>query len=233
MKTVGDLPDRRLPEEQREQREERDHERDGGEVAVEERPLGREASTSLGAGAEHDARIEVDLAPDEPAVDPGVGAGVDDRVEAIARRVRDRHEHDVRLVPLRGAAASSCVPPSDRHAVDAPAAQARVVVDEADDALAGRLAQLAHQAAAGASGADDQRASPGPVAVASAAPRDERRARPSREAPISDRAEQRVDDEERAREVAESTCVSAMYAKATSSETDDRERDRARSRAPA
>ena len=90
----------------------------------------------------------------------------------------------------------------DGHAVHAAAAQPRVVVDEADDALAGRLAQLAHQAAAGAAGADDQRRA-GPA-------RSRTDSRPStsarsakREAAISDRAEQRVDDEERAREVAE------------------------------
>ena len=41
-------------------------------------------------------------------------------------------------------------------AVHAPAAELRVVVDEADDALARRLAQLAHQAAAGPARADDQ-----------------------------------------------------------------------------
>jgi hypothetical protein len=121
---------------------------------------------SAGGGdrAEHHARIEVDLAPNEPAVDAGVAAGVDDLVQALARRVGDRDEDDVRLEPLEKA--RQLVHAADHgRTVHAPAAQTRVVVDEPDHALAARLAQLAQQAPPGAPGADDQRAPSGSVAV--------------------------------------------------------------------
>ena len=84
--------------------------------------------------------------------------------------------------------------PDDLDAVDAAAAEARVVVDEADDALAGGLAELAHEASTGATGADDQGAACGAVADAAGADHD----RPLGEAGADDRdhADQRVDDEE-------------------------------------
>src|SRR5213592_4326110 len=51
--------------------------------------------TSVRGGAEDNARIEICLAPDEPARDLRLSAGVDDEREASARCVGDRHEHRV------------------------------------------------------------------------------------------------------------------------------------------
>ena len=79
-------------------------------------------------------------------------------------------------------------------AVDAAAAQARVVVDEADDALARGLAQLAHQAPAGPAGADDQRPPRRAVAQRDRVPISEPLGEPR--AADRDHADQRVDDEE-------------------------------------
>ncbi len=96
--------------------------------------------------------------------------------------------------------AISDVPPDDRDALKPPAPQARVVVDEAHDVLARRLAQLAEQAAAASSRADDQRP---------AARRVERR-EPARSRSLpeprradEDDADERVDHEHALREVPE------------------------------
>src|SRR5678816_567418 len=51
--------------------------------------------TSVRGGAEDNARIEICLAPDEPARNLRVCARVDDERELCPRRVRDRHEHRV------------------------------------------------------------------------------------------------------------------------------------------
>ena len=102
------------------------------------------------------------------------------RVEPLARRVRDRDEDDVRREPA-DRPADLVEAADDRDALDAAPAQPRVVVDEADDPLARRLAQLAEQAAAAAAGADDEVAALPPAA-------DERReARARRRAPRSAR----------------------------------------------
>src|ERR1700749_1185304 len=90
------------------------------------------ATGSVRSRSEDDAWIEVDLAVHEPAVDAGIGTGRDDRVEPFARRVRDRDEHDVRFGALEQAGDLGRAA-DDRDAVEAAAAQARVVVDEADD----------------------------------------------------------------------------------------------------
>ena len=75
------------------------------------------------------------------------------------------------------------------------------VVDEADHALTRGLAQLAQQAAAGAAGADDQHA----AHLVRPRQLDEVRDRALREARGDDRerADERVDDEHAAREVAD------------------------------
>ena len=134
---------------------------------------------------------------------PRLGARVDDRVEPVARGVRDRDEDDVWLA---GAASSAL---ELVQAADAPGRRAtrrrrsaRVVVDEADDALARRLAQLAHEAPPGPAGADDQRRGARCGREASAVPPMTIRSA-NRDAGDRDGAEERVDDEERAREVAE------------------------------
>src|SRR5260221_201064 len=82
---------------------------------------------------------------------------------AIAWGIRDRHQHDVGLVSLQQPF-ELVRAADDGHAVDAAPPQPRVVIDEAEHPLAGRLAKLAHQAAAGAAGADDQRAAARAVA---------------------------------------------------------------------
>src|SRR4051795_7009172 len=86
-------------------------------------------------------RRRCDLAADDPAVDAGLDTRVEDEVEPCARRVGDRDEDEVRprlgddLRHLLGCA-------QYRHADQAPAPEPRVVVDEADDLLAWRLAQF-------------------------------------------------------------------------------------------
>src|SRR5579871_3932488 len=150
-------------------------------------------------GAEDDARVEVEVTPDEPARDFGFAAGREHGVESLARRVGDRHEHDVGLctdensVELRGAA-------ENLDAVHAASAQVRVVVHEAHDTLASGLAELAHEAASGPARTDDQRAPRRAIAY---------RALPDQEHPLGepgagdrDHADQRVDDEEGEAEVA-------------------------------
>ena len=80
--------------------------------------------------------------------------------------------------------------------------QTRCVVDEADDALAGRLPQLAQQAASGPSGADDQDAAAG--AAASEVERSGRSpVRRTAAAAIAAAADECVDHEDAAREVAD------------------------------
>src|SRR5205085_5832800 len=86
-------------------------------------------------------------------------------------------------------------------ALEPPAAQARVVVDEADDVLARRLAQLAEQAAAAAAGAHDQRAPLSRPALHHDEGTVERSLAEARGAD-EDRAEEPVDDEDALREVA-------------------------------
>ena len=108
-------------------------------------------------------------------------------------------------------------PAEDGHALHPAAAQAWVVVDEADDVLARRLAQLAEEAAAAAARADDERAPPR-VAVLDRAERvEERPLAEARGADQSD-AEERVDDVDAGREVAERP----------EAEPDDPDRDRPR-----
>ncbi len=131
----------------------------------------------------------------------GGGAGADDGVEPVGGRVRDRDEHGVRAAWPRGSARCRAsrrgrATPSRRRRM-----QARVVVDEADDLLARRLAQLAQQAAARAPGADDQRAAA--VALGQRRARAEQRALAEARGADHDHAEQRVEDEDARREVAE------------------------------
>ena len=124
---------------------------------------GRRPRRSLGGGAEDDARVEVDLAADEPA-----GTSASAHAATIASR-RSRGASGIVTNTMSGSRARAASrarasSPTHGHAVQPPPAQPRVVVDEADDALARRLAQLAQQAAAGAAGADDQRPARRPVA---------------------------------------------------------------------
>ena len=162
VKIVGVLPHGRLPEDDRAGRSARRRERHDRDEAIESIAL---AARDGGATRRHSAASRRRTTRGSRSISrrtnrqatSGVGARGDDRVEPLARRVGDRHEHDVRLVALRAARSSSCVPPTTGTPCSAPPPQPRVVVDEADDALARRLAQLAQQAAARAARADDQR----------------------------------------------------------------------------
>src|SRR5213080_1632957 len=63
-------------------------------------PALRRAATlrprSLDRSAEDGGRIEIDLTSDEPAGDIRAAARLDQRIEAFARRLWDRHEDGVR-----------------------------------------------------------------------------------------------------------------------------------------
>ena len=80
------------------------------------RPRASPTASSLGGGAEDDAGIEIGLAAHEATGYPGAFAGLQHEVEALPRRVRDRHQDEIRLrcgrAPGRSPAASrSPAPP--------------------------------------------------------------------------------------------------------------------------
>src|SRR6516162_5521189 len=111
-------------------------------------PRGRRGR-SLDACSEDDDGVEVELAAHEATGYLRTLAGRDHAVEPFAGRTGDGDEDDVGVdavehgVDLVEAA-------EDGYALETAAAQARVVVHEADDLLAGGLAQLAEEAAAAA-----------------------------------------------------------------------------------
>ena len=119
----------------------------------------------------------------EPALDVCALAGLDDAVEPLALRFGDRDEHRVG----RGRRASSRCRRAP-ETTGTPWMRRRwkrgIVVDEADDADARRLAQLAQEAPPAPAGADDERAllraAPDDEPSACATPRSQKR-----EAPIS------------------------------------------------
>src|SRR5215468_8613375 len=163
-----------------------------------ERALATLTSSSVGARAEHDARIQVGLPPHEPARHFGQRARIDDEPKPLVRGIGDRHEYRVRL-HLGQHALDLEQPTQHGHTLQAPPREPRVVVDEADDLLAGGLAEFAQQAAAAAPGADDERAPP------LAAPGEGRNgpyeaALPEARRADDDDAHERVDDEDAARE---------------------------------
>src|SRR5439155_23281094 len=150
----------------------------------------------IGCGAEHDARIEDLVASHEPARHVGERAGVDDEPELLARRIGNRDENRVRARPdedrldLHQSAQNG-------DALQPPAREARLVVDEADDLLAAGLAQLAEQASAAATRADDQRA-PAPAASGQGRDGPHERTLPEARRPDEDGADEGVDDEDAA-----------------------------------
>ena len=108
----------------------------------------RRRRRSLCAAPEDGDGVEVGLAPDEPAGHIDRGARAHDGVEPVARGLRDRDQHGVGLGGVEDPVDARASRRATGHALQPPAPQARVVVDEADDVLAGRLAELAEQAAA-------------------------------------------------------------------------------------
>src|SRR5262249_31081198 len=141
----------------------------------------------------------LELAAEDLALDPVLVARARDEVEPLRRRVRNRHDHDVRL-RLAEDLGQLVDRAEDRRAEEAAAAQAHVVVDEADDLHAGLLAELAREAAPASSRAYDERA---PAVPGRAERRDAAVRRALGEARTADEeeAEHGVDDEDRAREV--------------------------------
>src|SRR5512141_238742 len=89
----------------------------------------------LRAGAEHDAGIEIRLAPDEPARNLGTGARVDDESEPVARGIGDCDQHGVgeRSQEDRVDLADTA---EHWNALKPAPGETAVVVDEADDLLA-------------------------------------------------------------------------------------------------
>src|SRR5581483_6100889 len=153
---------------------------------------------SLGCDAEWNGVRDFDLAAHEAARYSSTPARFEDRVEPVLGSAGDGDVHGVRG-EAADCPADVVETADDGHALDATAPECGVVVDEADDALARRLAQLAQQAAAAAPGADDEDP---PLISAS----DERR-QPARERsfpetgePDQEGAQQHVDQVDAARE---------------------------------
>ena len=152
-------------------------------------------------------------------------------VEPVARRVRDRHEHGVGM-RLREHPVDLVEPAEDGHALDPPAPQPRVVVDEADDLLARGLAQLAQQAAARAPGADDRARGGARCGRAGRAARGRAPRSPNREAPTARCRRARRSRRPRAGTRCQS-CVAARKPNATASEITTAATIASASRAPA
>ena len=218
------LPGRRLPEKQREQASAATGSASAARIAARKRSSAAAVAHSA-RGAEDDARVEVDLAPDEPARRR--------RRRRTPRRSR-RGARAARPGSSRGRCRAACRASSrgdlvraaeHGHAVDPPAAEARVVVDEPEDALAGRLAQLAH-AGCGRCGPRRRSACVARCGRAACARRATSARSASRDAPIADRAEQRVDDEERRARSRRADASSDMYAERDDLRDDDRDGDR-------
>ena len=194
-------------------------------------PRPRPRPCSLGRRTEHDARIEVDLAPHELACDAGLRARVDDRVEPLARRVRDRHEDDVGLRALEQPRqlGGRCRGPAPRGRGAGGAAGCR----RRSRRRARPRSREARASGCARCGPRRRSASGAPVRSRIALrPRHERALRDPRGAD-HDRAEQRVDDEERAREVPERLRERRCTPTATSSETPTADAIASRSRMPA
>ena len=183
---------------------------------------------SLGGRPEHDTRVEVDLATNEPA-----GTSAAAQASTIASS-RSSGASGIVTRTMSGRARSSTRSTLERaaehgHALEAGACADRVVVDEADDLLARGLAQLAQQAPPAAAGADDQRLPAPPTGTTRAA---RRAALPEARRTDEHRADQRVDHEHALREVAE-VADRREHAERDELREDDRGDDRAASRAPA
>ncbi len=101
--------------------------------------------------------VEVGLPPDEPAGDRRHRRRRGRRRRgAPARRARIVTSTASGLRDRRGSGRRSTVPPWTGNAEQPAPLEARIVVDEADHPLAGRLAELPDEAAARPAGADDQ-----------------------------------------------------------------------------
>src|SRR5262245_53846485 len=134
---------------------------------------------------------ELDMSPNEPARDAGALGRAQDVLESLLRSSRDAHEDLVRA-GARDRALRLVEMADHADPEDAASPDARVVVEEADDALVAALAQLAGEAATRAARAHDEHARP-------LAPRAESlREQPERESGRADeqRAQDRVDDED-------------------------------------
>ena len=161
----------------------------------------RPRSRSFGRGAEDDARVEVDLAPDEAARRrPPRRRPSTTRVEALARRVRDRHEHDVRARSARARGRARRVAPSTwtpctlrrrRRGLSSTKPTTRSPAVSRSSRI--RLRPVRPAPTISVRRPVRSRTDCAPLTIARSAKRD---------AADRDHADQRVDDEERAREVA-------------------------------
>ena len=103
---------------------------DGAQLAARRRD-GR----SLDSDTERSGVRDFDLAAHEAARYSSALARLQDCVESFLRRAGNRHEDGVRGQPA-DRPTDVVEPARDRDALDAAAAERRVIVDEADDALA-------------------------------------------------------------------------------------------------
>src|ERR1700746_1341058 len=156
---------------------------------------------SLRGDAERNGVRDFDLPAHEAARYRSPAARLQHPVELLAGGGGDRSESRGRR---QAADRPADVPEAagDRDTLDPPPPQRFVVVHEADDALAGRLPELAQEAATAASRADDEHS-------ALVSPSDERGeasgkgALPEARDPDQERTEQHVDEVDAAREAVE------------------------------
>src|SRR5579862_1952847 len=153
---------------------------------------------SLGDDAERHGLRELDLAAHEAARYRSPLAGFQHCVQPVARRVRNGDEDRVRGEPP-DRPADVVEAAHDGDPLQPAPAKALIVIDEADHALAWRLAELAQQAAPAAAGADDERPPLLATADQGGQPACER-ALPEAREPDEEGAQQDVDEEDAAGE---------------------------------
>ena len=159
-----------------------------------------DAVRSLGGRAEDDARVEVDLATDEAARHAGLGAGGDDEVEAAraARSGSSRARCRARCARARGQLVESCRAPGRRGRCRRRSRGLSSTKPSTRSPAVSRSSRIRLRPVRPAP--TITRASAGAVAHRLRADDDRALGEPRRA--DGDHADQRVDDEERAREVA-------------------------------
>src|SRR5581483_1628352 len=159
------------------------------------------SACSLGGDTERHGVRDFDLAAHEAARYSSTFARLQHSLQAFLRRGGNGHEDRIGGETADGPA-DVFEAADDRDSLDAAAAQRGVVVDEADDALARRLAQLAQQAPAAPARPDDEHTTLVAAADEGREPSRERTLPEARHAD-EERTEQRVDEVDAAREAVE------------------------------
>src|SRR4029077_7919523 len=121
---------------------------------------------SVDGSAECDVGVEVRVAPDEAARQLGQSAGVHHEAESLPGSLGNRDEHGVRAGPRENQLDLAGVA-QVRDALQPAPGQPRIVVDEADDLLAGCLTQFAEETSPTSACPHDA----GPVALGTAGER--------------------------------------------------------------